>query len=210
MRFEGEEVVSDTKENQEQNSEEILEETAQAVEEQGENQEAPAQEDVVEEVTPEAQIEALKQEVNEYRDRMLRIAADSENFKKRMERDKESLVKYAGENILRDLLDTLDNLDRAIEQGQTDSEDNGAKLTSMLEGLELTRKGLLSCLEKYDVSSLNSVGEPFNPNEQEALTMEPSEEVAANHVIREYVKGYRFKDRLLRAAKVTVSSGSAS
>ena len=210
MRFEGEEVVSDTKENQEQNSEEILEETAQAAEEQGENQEAPAQEDVVEEVTPEAQIEALKQEVNEYRDRMLRIAADSENFKKRMERDKESLVKYAGENILRDLLDTLDNLDRAIEQGQTDSEDNGAKLTSMLEGLELTRKGLLSCLEKYDVSSLNSVGEPFNPNEQEALTMEPSEEVAANHVIREYVKGYRFKDRLLRAAKVTVSSGSAS
>jgi len=202
--------VSDTKENQEKNSEEILEETAQAAEEPTENQKVTAQEDIVEEVTPETQILALKQEVNEYRDRMLRIAAESENFKKRMERDKESLVKYAGENILRDLLDTLDNLDRAIAQGKTDSEDNGAKLTSMLEGLELTRKGLLSCLEKYDVSSLNSIGQPFNPNEHEALTMEPSEEVAANHVIREYVKGYRFKDRLLRAAKVTVSSGSAS
>lgn len=202
--------MSDTKENQEKNSEEILEETAQAAEEPTENQKVTAQEDIVEEVTPETQILALKQEVNEYRDRMLRIAAESENFKKRMERDKESLVKYAGENILRDLLDTLDNLDRAIAQGKTDSEDNGAKLTSMLEGLELTRKGLLSCLEKYDVSSLNSIGQPFNPNEHEALTMEPSEEVAANHVIREYVKGYRFKDRLLRAAKVTVSSGSAS
>jgi len=205
--------VSDTKENQQQNSEEILETTvkeeAENLEENPENN-AETEIETPEEVTLEAQIEALQQELTETRDRMLRNAAESENFKKRMERDKNSLVKYAGENILRDLLDTLDNLDRAIEQGHGDADDSDQKLSSMLEGLELTRKGLLSCLDRYEVATLNTVGEEFNPNEHEALTMEPSDDIANNHVIREFVKGYRFKDRLLRAAKVTVSSGPAS
>ena len=208
--------MSDTKDKQEQNPEEILEatvETAEDLEESPENNpeiETDIETETSEKVTPEGQIEALQQELAETKDRMLRNAAESENFKKRMERDKNSLVKYAGENILRDLLDTLDNLDRAIEQGQGDVEDSDKKLASLLEGLELTRRGLLSCLDRYEVSTLNTVGEEFNPNEHEALTMEPGDEIAANHVIREFVKGYRFKDRLLRAAKVTVSSGPAS
>ena len=151
--------------------------------------------------------EALQQEVEETRERMLRIAADAENFKKRMEREREKMIKYAGENILRELLTTLDNLDRAMEQGQAEADDVEKKLDGMLEGLELTRKGLVGTLERFDVKPLDSVGQEFNPDEQDALTMEASEEVPTNHVLREFAKGYRFKDRVLRHAQVVVSSG---
>lgn len=150
----------------------------------------------------------LRQEADEYKDRLLRLAAELENYKKRMERERESLLKYAGENILRELLATVDNLDRALELGTSESGDAKKQLVALLEGVELTRKGLLAGLEKFGVSPVASVGQAFDPNVQEAMTMEASAEVPANHVVREFVKGYRFKDRLLRAAKVAVSAGS--
>ena len=157
-----------------------------------------------------SEAEALRQELEETKDRMLRIAADADNFKKRMEREKENLVKYAGENILRELLSTVDNLERALEQAATETVDAEKKLEALIEGLELTHKGLVSTLEKFDVQPIESVGKEFNPNEHEALTMEQSDEVPQGHVAREFVKGYRFKDRLLRDAKVAVSSGPAT
>ncbi len=155
-------------------------------------------------------IATLQEELAEANDRVLRIAADAENFKKRMAREKEKMVKYAGENILRELLPTVDNLGRALEQGQAESEDVEKKLESMLEGIELTNKGLLSLLEKFEVTPIDSEGKEFNPDEMDALTMENSEDVPANHVLREFAKGYRFKDRVLRHAQVVVSSGKES
>ncbi len=161
------------------------------------------------EVTAEDQIATLQQELDEAHDKVLRIAAESENFKKRIEKERENILKYAGENILRELLNTLDNLERALEQGTNDTEDSEKKLTGLIEGVELTQKALLSTLEKFEVSQLSCIGEEFDPNLQEALTMEPSDEVPTNHVLREFVKGYMFKDRLLRPAKVIVSGGSS-
>ena len=152
-------------------------------------------------------IDPVLQETEETRDQLLRLGAEFENYKKRMEREREALVKYAGEQVLRELLATLDNLDRAIEQGTGESEDVQKKLDAMLEGVDLTRKGLLSTLEKFEVTPIESVGKPFDPNEQEALTMEPSKEMPPNHVLREFARGYRFRDRLLRPAKVVVSAG---
>jgi molecular chaperone GrpE len=152
-------------------------------------------------------VESLQAELAESRDRMLRIAAESENFKKRMERERSNLVRYAGENILRELLSTVDNLDRALEQATAEGNDVESRLTALIEGIELTRKGLVSNLERFEVVAVDSVGQEFNPNEQEAMTMEPSDSIPANHVSQEFLKGYRFKDRLLRAAKVVVSSG---
>jgi molecular chaperone GrpE len=152
-------------------------------------------------------MDTLRLEAEENRDRLLRLAAEFENYKKRMVRERETLLKYAGEEILRELLTTVDNLDRAIEQGTADSDDSRMKLDSMLEGVNLTRKGLMATLEKFEVTPIESEGKEFDPNVQEAMTMEPSNEVRANHVLREFVKGYRFKDRLLRPAKVVVSSG---
>ena len=154
--------------------------------------------------------ENLREELDKTKEQLLRVAADADNYKKRMEREKEKMVKYAGENILRELLPTVDNLERALEQGRAESEDAQQKLDSMLEGIELTYKGLLAVLEKFDVKPIDSVGQPFNPDEMDALTMEASDEVPANHVLREFAKGYRFKDRVLRHAQVVVSSGKNS
>ncbi len=157
----------------------------------------------------ELDLETLRREAEENRDRLLRLAADFDNYKKRVERERLMLLKYAGENILRELLPTLDNLDRALEHAAAETEDPRKKLDGLLEGVDLTRKGLLAMLEKFEVSPLDSVGRVFDPNEHEALTMESSNEVPANHVLREFAKGYRFKDRLLRPAKVVVSGGPA-
>ena len=154
----------------------------------------------------ETEVEALQRELGETRDQLMRVAAEFDNFRKRMEREKSKLLKYAGENILRDLLTTLDNLERAVEQGSAAAEDD-AKMQSMLQGVELTRKGLVATLERYGVEPLAAVGLAFNPDEHDALTMESSDEMPANHVVREFAKGYRFKDRVLRHAQVVVSSG---
>jgi molecular chaperone GrpE len=164
------------------------------------------------EETPDAQepdIETLRQELEETRNQMLRIRADADNFKKRMERDKGKLLKYAGENILRELLTTVDNLNRTLEQGDAEGGEAEQKLEALLAGVELTQKGLHTMLERFDVTPLESVGQPFNPDEMDALTMEASEEVPANHVLTEFAKGFNFKDRVLRHAQVVVSSGSA-
>lgn len=156
----------------------------------------------------EQDIELLRQEAEQNKEKLMRLAAEFENYKKRMERERATMLKYAGENILRELLPTLDNLERALEQASADIADMEKKVEGMVEGIDLTKKGLLSTLEKFEVTPIESAGKEFDPNEHEALTMEPSDEIPANHVLTEFVKGYRFKDRLLRAAKVVVSKGS--
>lgn len=141
----------------------------------------------------------------EAEDRLLRIAAEFENYKKRMERERANALKYAEEGIVRELLPTLDNLDRAIEQGQA-----SGNCAGLLEGVEMTRSGLMQTLERYGLVPLESAGKPFDPNFHEALTMEASDSVPAQSIVKEYFKGYMYKERLLRAAKVIVSSGKAA
>ena len=160
-------------------------------------------------VDREPDVDTLQRQLEETRDQLMRMAAEFDNYKKRMERERAKLLKYAGENILRELLTTIDNLDRALEQGGAAAVDETSKLESMLQGLELTRKGLVATLERFGVEPLNAVGLTFNPDEHDALTMEASDAMPANHVLREFAKGYRFKDRVLRHAQVVVSSGPA-
>ena len=143
------------------------------------------------------------------RDRLLRVAADFENFKKRMERERASMMKYAGEHILKEMLPVVDNLERALSHGRGEGGDAEQRLAALYEGVQLTLKSLQSSLDKFEVKPIESVGLPFDPNRQDAMTMEPSETVPASHVISEFEKGYYYKDRLLRAAKVIVSSGKA-
>lgn len=143
------------------------------------------------------------------RDKLLRIAADFENFKKRMERERSLVMKYAGEHILREMLPVVDNLERALGHGKGEGTDVEKNLESLVEGVQLTLKSLQSSLEKFEVKPIESVGQPFDPNKQEAMTMEASDTVPASHVISEFERGYFYKDRLLRAAKVIVSSGKA-
>ena len=145
-----------------------------------------------------------RKEAQEHYDKLLRLAAEFENYKKRMEREQQTARKYAEESLLKELLPSLDNLERAAEEARKAGESS-----ALLEGVEMTRKGLLATLEKFGLVPIESVGQPFDPSFHEALTMEPSDEVPANHVLREFQKGYQYKERLLRAAKVVVSSGPA-
>lgn len=139
----------------------------------------------------------------ELEDKLLRMAAEQDNFRKRMQRERETALKYAEETILREILPSLDNLERAVEQCKC-SPDAG----TLLAGVEMTCKGLLNTLEKFGVKPLAGEGQPFDPNFHEAVAMEASADVPENQILQEYQKGYMFKDRLIRAAKVVVSKGN--
>jgi len=133
-------------------------------------------------------------------DRLLRLAAEFENYKKRVQREKANALKYAEENIVKELLPFLDNLERAIEQGSTEVDNQG-----LLEGVVMTRDGLLATLQKFGLRPVESLGKPFDPHLHEAISLEGSDELPPNHVLQEYQKGYMLKDRLIRPAKVIVS-----
>ena len=158
-----------------------------------------------EEVDLAKELEEARQQLAECQDRLLRMAADFDNTKKRLEREREITLKYAEENILRELLASLDNLERAMEQGRETH-----NTASLLEGVEMTRNGLLAMLEKFGLKPINSIGKAFDPNYHEAVAMEAHADTPVNVVLREFQKGYLYKDRLLRAAKVIVSRGPAA
>lgn len=169
-----------------------------------------SEEAVVEE--PEKSLEELLvdalAESADWQDKALRAAADFDNSKKRMERERATILKYHGEQIFKDLLPVVDNLERAVGQGIVDGVDAEQNLKALIEGVELTLKSLRNTLDKFEVKPIECVGEPFDPMIQEALSMEASDTVPANHVLGEFEKGYHYKDRLLRAARVIVSSGT--
>ncbi len=144
----------------------------------------------------------LKEENKECRDKLLRLAAEFENYKRRQAKEYDNALKYAAEDILKQLLPTIDNLERALDHHDFTNP------ATMIEGVELTLKGLITMLNKFGVEPILSTNQPFDPNIHEAMVMEVSSEVPAQHVIREFEKGYRYKDRLLRAAKVVVSKGA--
>ncbi|CAG36371.1 nucleotide exchange factor GrpE [Desulfotalea psychrophila] len=166
-----------------------------------------AGEEVPVEKTLEEQLAEAKAEVAQLHDSMLRMAAESENFKKRIRRESLATLKYAGENIFKVLLPAVDNLERAVAHAGADGTTAEQGFPALREGVELTLKSLVGILEKFEVKAVDSLGVPFDPAQQEALTMEPSETVPANHVTTVFEKGYYYKDRLLRPAKVVVSSG---
>ena len=152
-----------------------------------------------------AALEEAMNKLQESEDRVLRLAAEFENTKKRLERERETSLKYAEENILKELLPGIDNIERAMDQGK-----EANNMESLLEGVELTRNGLLATLEKYGVKAIDSSGQPFDPNIHEALAMEETDEIGPNMVLREFQKGYFYKERLLRPSKVIVSKPPGS
>ena len=195
--------------SEEKLSEELQEETEVAVEvdDASETPEPTAKEPEQEARDLTKELSEAQDEVASLRDRLLRMAADTENFKKRVERERLAGLKYAGESIFREILPVVDNLERAVEQGNPEGGDTEKSVQALHEGVQLTLKSLVNILEKFEVKPIESTGKPFDPQHQDAMTMEESDTVPANHVLREFQKGYYYKDRLLRAAKVVVSSG---
>lgn len=189
-------------------NEEIKEEQDIATEETGQPDTDTVSEETVVEKTLEEQLADAQSEIEALKDSKMRIAAESENFKKRMHREHSATLKYAGEYILKEMLPVVDNLERAVAQGVVEGNDAEQQLKALLEGVELTLKSLVASLGKFEVKAIDSLGETFDPVNHEALSMAPSETVPNNHVMTEFEKGYYYKDRLLRAAKVVVSSGN--
>lgn len=149
------------------------------------------------------QLEEKTKEAGEKTDQWLRLRAEMENFKKRVQKEKSDLIKFANESLLKAMLPTLDNLARAIDHGRSAKENS-----SLLEGVQITQKQFFNTLEKFGVKSIPAVGEIFDPEKHEAISEQESDQ-EPSRVIAEVEKGYFFHDRLLRPAKVIVSKAKA-
>lgn len=152
-----------------------------------------------------AQIEAAEKEAKEHYDKLLRVMAEFENFKKRMTRERDELVKYGNERLLTELLPVLDDLDRVLDHVTPGASDD-AKL--LAEGVELVRKNILAVLEKFGLKEVAAAGEIFDPARHEAIAMIESDGVEPGAVVAVNRKGYWLNDRLLRPAMVTVAKES--
>lgn len=150
----------------------------------------------------EAQIKAAEAKSKESYERLLRVSAEFENYKKRSAREADNFRKFANESILKDLLSVADNLERAVQSSSEVGEDGKSCIA---EGVELTLKEILRVLERYGVKSIDAVGKPFDPAFHEAMMQEINEELAENTVLKEFQKGYTLHERLLRPAMVIVS-----
>jgi len=141
---------------------------------------------------------ASEQQAKEYYERLLRLTAEFDNYKKRMAREKADFMRYANENLVKDLLESVDNLERALSH----EAENGSE--GLAEGLRLTLKMLLETLARHGVKPVEAIGQPFDPNFHEAVSQTGVDHVDNNHVIEEYQRGYLLHDRLLRPAMVLV------
>jgi molecular chaperone GrpE len=163
--------------------------------------------DAVEEqqASPEAQIEELQQQLAETKDNALRTLADAQNIKRRAEKDIDNARKFALEKFAADLLAVADNLERAVDINDKDHE----LLKPLVEGVELTQKSLVDVLAKHNVVQLDPVGEPFDPQFHQAMSMVENPDVEPNTVTLVMQKGYTINERLLRPAMVMVSKAVA-
>ena len=145
-----------------------------------------------------------KPEQPDWKDRYARAMADFDNFRKRMVRDREDLVKFAAKDVIKDVLATVDNLARALDGAKDRADD------PFVKGVQLVYDGLLKTLADHGATPLDSVGEPFDTNYHEALTSLPSEDVEEGVVMNEVQRGWLLHGKPLRPAKVVVSKGKGA
>jgi molecular chaperone GrpE len=152
---------------------------------------------------PEDALAGLQADLDRFRDLALRSQADFENYKKRAAREKEDAVKYANSSLLQRLVSILDNFELGLTAAKTESHQS-----PIYSGMVLVQKQLNDLLEENGLQAIEAEGKKFDPNVHEAIAHEPGE-APEGTVIRQARRGYRFKDRLLRPARVVVSSGAA-
>ena len=148
----------------------------------------------------------LEAALAESRDQLLRKAADFDNFRKRMNQDKQNAIDFANQSLLLDIIPIIDDFERAIQSAETSEELKALPAgKAMLDGIAMIEKRLAGQLEaKWGLKRFSSAGQPFDPNIHEAMLMEKSAEIDEPVVLEDFVKGYTLKDRVIRAAKVKV------
>ena len=168
---------------------------------------APAEEPAAETppaAAPESAAEPQPSPEEALQGRLLRLQADFENYRKRMDREKKDWIAFASEKLVLDLLPVLDH----FELGLADSAKNGAP-AAFVDGFQLVYNQLRAAIEKAGVQAIDAEGAAFDPHLHEAITHLPSDDVPEGHVVVQSRRGYRMGDKLLRAAQVVVSSGPA-
>jgi molecular chaperone GrpE len=144
--------------------------------------------------------ESLKKMHAEINDKYVRLYAEFENYKKFIARNKEEQLKYANESLMKDLLTVIDHLELALQHSLSKEVSS-----SLAEGVELTLKELKTVLEKYGLAGIDSLGKSFDPLIHHAITQIESTEASENTVVKELRKGYKYKDRIIRATLVGVA-----
>jgi len=163
------------------------------------------------EESPQADFEAfmrLAKENEELKDKALRLAAEMENLRRRTARDVHDARNYAIANFARDMLNVSDNLQRALAAVPAEAKEKGeAGFSALLEGVEMTERGMLSTLERHGVKKIEPEGEKFDPNFHQAMFEVPNPDLPANTVVQVVQTGYVIGERMLRPAMVGVSKG---
>jgi len=156
-----------------------------------------------------AQIAALHEQVADLKDRYLRAVAETENVRRRAEREKADATQFAFSRFARDLLNVVDNFARATDALKPDVRVSlPPSALSVIEGIEATQRELLTILERYGIKQIEAKGQRFNPNIHQAIAEVPGTDVAPGHVIDVVQSGYMIGERLLRAAMVAVAAQS--
>ncbi|HBA70829.1 MAG: nucleotide exchange factor GrpE [Geobacteraceae bacterium GWC2_55_20] len=148
----------------------------------------------------EEQLQAKEKEARDNWDRFVRERADLENYRKRVNREKEELLNYGNKSLIEEILPVIDNLERALEHASEDG------LGAVIEGIRMTHGMLLAALKKFNVTQIEAAGAPFDSAYHQAMAQVPTDEHAPNTVVEVFQKGYMLKERLLRPAMVTVAT----
>jgi len=171
--------------------------------------EKPQENKEASQMTNEEEMSLMQQELDEARtkseeamDKMMRLAAEFDNYRKRSARDHENIRKFAAENIIKELLPIVDNFGRGIE-----SANESKDFDLFLDGVKLILNQMINLLEKEGVKQIKAVGEVFDPNIHEAVMHVNSDDYPENIVIQEFQNGYILNDRVIRPAMVSVSKG---
>ncbi|MGM0381141.1 MAG: nucleotide exchange factor GrpE [bacterium] len=143
------------------------------------------------------ELEQLKDQRDEMEEKYLRRTADLKNLRDRTKQEKQELMKYANDNLLADLLEVIDNFDRALQQMNFENEE-------VAEGVEMIKSQLDDLLDKYDVEPIKAEGEPFDPHKHEGMMREEREDLEQKEVLEVFKKGFKLHDRVLRPASVKV------
>lgn len=146
------------------------------------------------------EVAALKEELEAEQNKYLRLLADYDNFKRRVQKDRQDAEKFRAQSLLADLLPVLDNFERALSV-ETKSEESA----SLLKGVEMVQKSLLEAVKREGLEEVKAVGEPFDPNFHQAVMQEKDENAEPGAVLMELQKGYTLKGRVLRPAMVKVN-----
>lgn len=161
-------------------------------------------------VADEAALEEAQRKIDELNDRVLRLAAELENTRRRADRDKADAGRYAIANFARDLIGVADNFERALRVAHGGGEPSVETIAGLLDGLKMTEKELLSVLDRHGVRRVAAEREKFDPNLHQAVAQVPHADIPPGHVVDVAQPGYTIGERVLRAAMVTVSSGPAA